>query len=132
MSPGGAQAFIICNNKILLGKRSTKGLYHGLWATFGGKIEHGETPVETTVRELFEELGIHTEDPEWIVVIKDDLKHDIHFFIVNCWNGEVRNKSEHSEIRWFALDEISDLQMVGIVREALDRHIKHLLIGKRP
>ena len=129
MSPDGAQAFILSNNKILLGKRSTKGLYHGLWATFGGKIEQGETPSECLFRELYEELGIHIENTEWIDVIEDDFKHDIHFFSVKSWKGEITNKGEHYEIRWFGLDEIEDLQMVDIVREVINRRFKYLLLG---
>ena len=129
MSPDGAQAFILSNNKILLGKRSTKGLYHGLWATFGGKIEQCETPSEALVRECYEELGIYIENPEWIDVVEDDFKHDIHFFSVKSWKGEITNKSEHYEVRWFALDEIENLQMVDTVREVINRHLKYLLLG---
>lgn len=130
MTPDAAHAFILSNNKMLLGKRSTKGLYHGLWATFGGLIKQGETPSGTLVRECYEKLGILIENPEWIDVVEDDFKHDIHFFSVKSWKGEITNKRKHYEVRWFALDEIEDLQMVDIVREVINRRLKYLLLAR--
>lgn len=50
--------------QVLLIERAQGGVYGGQLALPGGKMEHGETPEETAIRELHEELGVHVNDPE--------------------------------------------------------------------
>jgi len=127
LSQGGAQAIILRNGRILLGKRSREGWYKGLWCTFGGRIEQGETPAEAVMRELYEELGIKIANPELIDSVEDEFKHQIHFFLVRRWEGELTNKSEHSEIRWFSKDDLRDLPIVWIARNIIEKHLKNCL-----
>ncbi len=58
-----ACALIDKDNRILLSKRPEGKALAGLWEFPGGKVEQGETPEETLVRELREELGIETKVP---------------------------------------------------------------------
>jgi 8-oxo-dGTP diphosphatase len=58
-----ACALLDTDNRILLAQRPAGKAMAGLWEFPGGKIEPGETPEETLVRELHEELGIETETP---------------------------------------------------------------------
>jgi|LSQX01.3.fsa_nt_gb 8-oxo-dGTP diphosphatase len=53
-------AIIIENNKVLLTRRAPGEKHAGWWEFPGGKIEDGETPEKCLLRELTEELGIHT------------------------------------------------------------------------
>lgn len=56
-----ACALVDTDNRILLAQRPEGKSLAGLWEFPGGKIEQGETPEESLVRELKEELGITTQ-----------------------------------------------------------------------
>lgn len=58
-----ACALIDTDGRILLAQRPEGKTLAGLWEFPGGKVEPGETPEETLVRELEEELGIVTRVP---------------------------------------------------------------------
>ncbi|MCM2475185.1 8-oxo-dGTP diphosphatase MutT [Rhizobium sp. CG5] len=58
-----ACALIDTDGRILLAQRPEGKSLAGLWEFPGGKVEPGETPEETLVRELEEELGIVTQVP---------------------------------------------------------------------
>lgn len=58
-----ACALVDADGRILLAQRPEGKNLAGLWEFPGGKVEAGETPEETLVRELQEELGIVTKVP---------------------------------------------------------------------
>ena len=58
-----ACALVDSDGRILLAQRPEGKSLAGLWEFPGGKVEPGETPEETLVRELEEELGIVTRIP---------------------------------------------------------------------
>lgn len=56
-----ACALLDADGRILLAQRPEGKSLAGLWEFPGGKVEKGETPEETLVRELVEEIGIVTK-----------------------------------------------------------------------
>lgn len=58
-----ACALVDADRRVLLAQRPEGKQLAGLWEFPGGKVERGETPEETLVRELNEELGITVKIP---------------------------------------------------------------------
>ncbi|WP_330168632.1 8-oxo-dGTP diphosphatase MutT [Bartonella grahamii] len=56
-----ACALLDQNNRVLLTKRPEGKSLAGLWEFPGGKIEQGETPEISLIRELEEELGVYVQ-----------------------------------------------------------------------
>ena len=112
----GARGVIDRNEKVLLGKRLKRDSFYGLWCTFGGAVEPGETPEQALKRQLKEELGIDITEPEFLTVIEtvaeDDPSETVQLhYLVRRYKDEIVNKSEHSEIRWFSMEELENLDM---------------------
>ena len=56
-----ACALVDADNRVLVAERPAGKPLAGLWEFPGGKVELGEAPEDTLVRELAEELGITTQ-----------------------------------------------------------------------
>lgn len=57
-----ACALVDTDRRVLISQRPPDKPMAGLWEFPGGKVEDGETPESTLVRELHEELGITTSE----------------------------------------------------------------------
>jgi 8-oxo-dGTP diphosphatase len=110
-----ACALIDSDNRILLARRPAGKPMEGLWEFPGGKVEDGETPEATLIRELREELGI--------VVRADCLapltfaSHDYEMFhllmplyVCRRWDGTVA-ALEKQELAWVRPQKLSDYPM---------------------
>lgn len=58
-----ACVLVDADNRVLIAQRPEGKSMAGLWEFPGGKVEPGETPEATLIRELEEELGIITQEP---------------------------------------------------------------------
>src|SRR6516225_11886845 len=58
-----AVALVDADKRVLLAQRPPGKAMAGLWEFPGGKVEPGERPEQTLIRELHEEIGISVSEP---------------------------------------------------------------------
>lgn len=103
------------NNEVLLIKRQ-RGVYPGLWAIPGGKIERGEFVRDAALREALEETGLKTEFVKLRGVVSEHYyeegKFKEHFLLHVVALKPVSDKvqsSEEGSLKWFDLFEIDKI-----------------------
>jgi 8-oxo-dGTP diphosphatase len=117
--------------RILLGKRSaSRALYPGVWDVPGGHCEPGETPEQTLVRELQEELGV--TPTAWRPLGQFHAPAEgtgesvvLHVYVVNAWIGTPQNRlpEEHAEVAWFTVDDACELALASNAYPLLFRRL---------
>jgi 8-oxo-dGTP diphosphatase len=113
--PVVAAALIDDNARVLVQKRPPGLSMAGLWEFPGGKIERGECPEETLVRELAEELGVEVDSKVLKpVCFASEPLGDRHLllmlYLCRRWGGDVR-PLHASELRWVTMSELALLEM---------------------
>ena len=110
-----ALGILFRNEKILLGKRAKhRTSYPNVWDMIGGHSENTETPKQTLIRELQEEIGVTPIQFQHISTLFDaNNDHTYHVFIVTDWNGEPEclQPEEHAMIGWFRINEALKLEL---------------------
>jgi len=113
------------DNKILLLKRSENTDWcPNCWALVGGKIEKGETPEIGLVREVFEETKINLTKYKIKKIIKIDNVLE-YLYLSKVDNDFVELNGEHSDYKWYTLDEIKKLD--NVVPELIN-YIKYVIL----
>jgi 8-oxo-dGTP diphosphatase len=114
-----AVALLDQSGQVLLQRRRLGAVHGGLWEFPGGKVEPGESPETAALRELEEELGVML-DPQALLplsfasgpVADSHSRQALVILLYSCrsWHG-VPHCREGEEIRWFAPDAVSELEM---------------------
>ena len=109
-----AGAVIVHGGRLLLERRPDGARsYPALWDTPGGHVDGGESPEDTLVRELDEELGI-VATRFLLGAVADDVDERSqrfyrHFlYLLVGWTGEIVPR-ERQVLRWFELEEAARL-----------------------
>jgi 8-oxo-dGTP diphosphatase len=110
-----ACALIDADGRVLLTRRPPGKAMQGLWECPGGKIEAGERPEDTLIRELAEELGIVVrEDCLAPLTFASHAYEDFHLlmplYVCRRWDGIVEAK-EAQEIAWVRPPQLKDYPM---------------------
>jgi 8-oxo-dGTP diphosphatase len=105
----------------LMHKRPLEKHHGGLWEFPGGKVEIGENPSSTLVRELQEELGIEVDPAQLLPASfahepadSEDIPIVILLYIIDQWLGSL-HPLEGGEIGWF-----DPLEAVQLAKPPLD------------
>jgi 8-oxo-dGTP diphosphatase len=110
-----ACALVDADGRVLLAQRPPGKPMAGLWEFPGGKIETGERPEQTLIRELKEELGIDVrEDCLAPLTFASHAYPDFHLlmplYVCRRWEGPV-TALEAQQLAWVKPNRLRDNDM---------------------
>jgi 8-oxo-dGTP diphosphatase len=110
-----ACALIDADGRVLLAERPAGRQMAGLWEFPGGKVEAGERPEETLIRELKEELGIAVEEACLApLTFASHAYPEFHLlmplFVCRRWEGIVMAQ-EGQKLAWVRPNRLRDYAM---------------------
>jgi 8-oxo-dGTP diphosphatase len=125
-----ACALIDPDGRVLLAQRPEGKSMAGLWEFPGGKVEAGERPEDTLIRELREELGIAVrEECLAPLTFASHSYPDFHLlmplYVCRRWEGTVRAQ-EAQALTWVRPNRLRDYKMPP-ADEPLVSHLMTLL-----
>ena len=126
----GCASFVLMigDRFVMLHRPSTSRSYPGRWSLVSGKMEAGESPVDTARREILEEVGIVVGDAsgtiDALVVREGDIIWKVHLFIFEVPEGiEPNINSENTEYRLCSIDDLDGMELVPLTKDAVIRLI---------
>jgi 8-oxo-dGTP diphosphatase len=118
------------DGRILIARRADDQHQGGLWEFPGGKVEPGETPEQTIVRELREELSVRVT--EACLAPLTFASHDygefhilLPLFVCRRWEGRPEPR-EAQQIKWVRANRLRDFPMPPADRPLIS-HLADLL-----
>ena len=125
-----ACALIDADGRVLLTERPAGTSMAGLWEFPGGKIEQGERPETTLIRELKEELGIVVQEPCLApLAFASHAYAEFHLlmplYVCRRWEGMV-SPQEGQRLAWVRPNRLRDYKMPP-ADEPLIAHLTTLL-----
>jgi 8-oxo-dGTP diphosphatase len=126
-----ACALIDADGRVLLAERPAGKTMAGLWEFPGGKIEAGERPEQTLIRELNEELGIVVSESclaplTFASHAYPDFQLLMPLYVCRRWEGMVTAK-EGQRLAWVRPNRLRDYAMPP-ADEPLIAHLTTLLL----
>jgi 8-oxo-dGTP diphosphatase len=125
-----ACALIDADGRVLIAQRPAHKAMGGLWEFPGGKVEAGETPETSLIRELDEELGIAVKEACLApFTFASHAYPDFHLlmplYVCRRWDGAPAPR-EHAAIRWVRPLDLNtypmppaDLPLIPMLRDLL-------------
>ena len=125
-----ACALVDADGRVLLAQRPTGKPMAGLWEFPGGKVEDGERPEQTLIRELKEELGIVVNEACLApLTFASHAYPDFHLlmplFVCRRWEGTPM-ALEGQQLAWVRVNRLRDYPMPP-ADEPLVSHLMTLL-----
>ncbi len=124
--PEMAVGAVVVDGDVLLMIRRATEPSKGRWSLPGGRVEWGETLAHAVVRELWEETGVKCVVGELIGWV-ERISPAHHFVIFDFAASPLSYEDpvagdDASEVRWVALDEVDQLDLVAGLAEFLAEH----------
>lgn len=129
-----ACALLDQDGRVLIAQRPKGKALAGLWEFPGGKVEMGEAPEATLIRELQEELGITVKEPCLAPLTFASFAYpDFHLlmplYVCRRWEGVVIAR-EHQALKWVRPNELRNFPMPPADEPLIPALID--LVGERP
>jgi 8-oxo-dGTP diphosphatase len=110
-----ACALVDADRRVLIAQRPQGKALAGLWEFPGGKVESGERPETTLIRELHEEIGIAVKEaclaPLTFASHRYETFHLLMpLYICRRWDGEVIAR-EGQNLAWVRANKLRDYPM---------------------
>ena len=110
-----ACALVDADRRVLIAQRPEGKTLAGLWEFPGGKVEMGERPEVTLIRELHEELGITVEEPCLApLTFASHAYESFHLlmplYICRRWEGQAIAR-EGQQLTWVRANKLRDYPM---------------------
>lgn len=125
-----ACALIDADRRVLIAQRPAGKHMEGLWEFPGGKMEEGESPEDTVIRELEEELGIRVTKP--CLAPLSFTSHNYRefqilmpLFVCRRWGGEIVPRLGQ-QVKWVRANRLREFPMPP-ADEPLISHLADLL-----
>ncbi|WP_297636922.1 NUDIX domain-containing protein [uncultured Clostridium sp.] len=130
------KGIILREGRILTVRRSFQDkIGAGSWEVVGGKLEFGESVLETLSREVKEEtnLEINIERPLYAknVVIDEELQMLVVVYLCKYKKGEVMLSEEHIAYRWVDEEGLKNLLSPEIKKDFEDNNVFNILMKER-
>lgn len=110
------------NNRVIVQDRIKKD-WEGI--TFpGGKIENGESVIESTIREVKEETGLDVSDLKHCGLIDwyNDSNHERWFIFLyksNKFSGELLKETHEGKVYWVDVNQLKNMDLASGMEEYL-------------
>jgi 8-oxo-dGTP diphosphatase len=110
-----ACALIDADKRVLIAQRPAGKAMAGLWEFPGGKVEPGERPETTLIRELHEEIGITVKEAGLAPLTfashaYDDFHLLMPLYICRRWEGHLTAR-EGQNLTWVRANKLRDYPM---------------------
>ena len=98
------------------------------WEFSGGKIEAGETPEESLVREIREELSTEISVDEFLCTVEYDYPQfhlKMHCYLCSLLS-EALHLNEHEAAQWLTKDELGSAKWLPADKEVVEKVKKNI------
>ena len=98
----------------------------------GGHLEQGESLVESTIREMYEETGLTVSNLKFCGIVQwfnptTELQYIVFLFKTNTFSGTLKDSAE-GKVRWMSLDEMR----AGNLAPYMDKYLEVFLNDDLP
>ena len=112
------------DDKVLLIKKAKGRSHEGQWIGLGGKVELGEDPISSAVRECREESGLILQNPKLrgtLIWVSESILAIIHIVTATIYTGRLV-ESEEGALMWHPIEGLTKLKdFAEHQRQFLDR-----------